>query len=95
MSEIADQLRGFHSPVDTIVHDLPLVEDIEYMTDEEYDSDDSLDHELALINAQLQWEESLSQLKLLLNIVILPILGKALGRRLAGFRKYHLNLNPT
>lgn len=56
--------------------------------DSDYDSDDSLDDELKLINAQLQWEESLEQLKTLVGIVILPLIGKMLGRRFAGFGEY-------
>ncbi|CCH44998.1 hypothetical protein BN7_4577 [Wickerhamomyces ciferrii] len=54
----------------------------------EYDSDDSLDDELKLINAQLQWEESLDQLKTLAGWVILPLIGKMLGRRFAGISEY-------
>lgn len=63
----------------------------EQVLDEEYsdyDTDDSLDDELKLINAQLQWEESLDQLKTLVGFVILPLIGKMLGRRFAGFREY-------
>lgn len=48
------------------------------------DSDDSLDSDLAYINAQLQWEESVNQLKGLVALVILPLIGKVIGRRMAG-----------
>ncbi|CAI4634545.1 BDM_1a_G0036590.mRNA.1.CDS.1 [Saccharomyces cerevisiae] len=56
------------------------VEDLEedgYLSDE----DTSLSNELA--DAQRQWEESLQQLNKLLNWVLLPLLGKYIGRRMA------------
>ncbi|CAI4047441.1 hypothetical protein SUVZ_12G1540 [Saccharomyces uvarum] len=45
------------------------------------DEDTSLSNELA--DAQRQWEESLQQLSKLLNWVLLPLLGKYMGRRVA------------
>lgn len=98
MSGIVDQLESmdlsFSAEAARIDLNAPIqqnfVQDGDYYTTDDedgddYDSEDSLDHELQLINAQLQWEESLSQIKLLLNIVILPVIGKALGRKMAGF----------
>lgn len=63
--------------------------------DSDYDTDDSLDDELKLINAQLQWEESLEQLKTLVGFVILPLIGKMLGRRVAGFGEYILLIDQA
>jgi hypothetical protein len=60
------------------------IDDYDYETD---DSDESLDEELKLINAQLQWEESLMQVEKLVGWVILPLVGKLLGRRTAGLSK--------
>ncbi|KAH3672187.1 hypothetical protein WICMUC_004416 [Wickerhamomyces mucosus] len=57
-----------------------------------YDDYDSSDDETELRNAQLQWEESLSQLKTLVGFVILPLIGKVLGRRFAGYGKFHILL---
>jgi hypothetical protein len=99
MSDIMSQLQGLDTrfQVDPVSIDLEapiptrfVSDDEDYTTDdEEYDSEDSLDLELTRINAQLQWEESLLQLKTLLNIVIFPIIGKAVGRKMAGFSMYY------
>ncbi|CCF56581.1 hypothetical protein KAFR_0B02840 [Kazachstania africana CBS 2517] len=57
----------------------------EEATDEEdYVSEDE-DYELALSEAQRHWEESLQQLNKALNWVILPLLGKFMGRKAATF----------
>ena len=62
--------------IDTINSVEGLEEDV-YLSDE----DTSLSNELA--DAQRQWEESLQQLNKLLNWVLLPLLGKYIGRRMA------------
>ena len=62
--------------IDTISRVEGLEED-GYLSDE----DTSLSNELA--DAQRQWEESLQQLNKLLNWVLLPLLGKYIGRRMA------------
>ncbi|QHS74842.1 Mim2p SPAR_L01530 [Saccharomyces paradoxus] len=62
--------------IDTI-SSLEGLEEDGYLSDE----DTSLSNELA--DAQRQWEESLQQLSKLLNWVLLPLLGKYIGRRMA------------
>ncbi|EHN01266.1 YLR099W-A-like protein [Saccharomyces cerevisiae x Saccharomyces kudriavzevii VIN7] len=62
--------------IDTI-NSLEGLEEDGYLSDE----DTSLSYELA--DAQRQWEESLLQLSKLLNWVLLPLLGKYMGRRMA------------
>ena len=47
----------------------------------EYDSDS--EYSKALLAAQREWEESLDQLYRALQLVILPLIGKFLGRRAA------------
>lgn len=47
----------------------------------EYDSD--VEYSKALLAAQREWEESLDQLYRALRLVILPFIGKYLGRRAA------------
>ncbi|KAH3681344.1 hypothetical protein WICPIJ_007697 [Wickerhamomyces pijperi] len=54
-------------------------------TSSEYDTDDEIEHSINLKNAQLQWEQSVQQIKTLVGLVILPLIGKVLGRRVAGF----------
>lgn len=98
MSDLVDEITSGVGAEDVFVAqdgidqpysgEMPDYSDYEDEDDEsDYDSDDSLDDELKLINAQLQWEESLEQLKTLVGIVILPLIGKMLGRRFAGFGK--------
>lgn len=65
-------LQGFGT-----ISSLEGLEDDGYFSDE----DTSLSNELA--DAQRQWEESLQQLSKLLNWVLLPLLGKYMGRRVA------------
>lgn len=52
--------------------------------DFEYDTDE-IDgiFESQLLSAQQQWEESLEQLNKVLNWVLLPLVGKFMGRRVA------------
>lgn len=50
-------------------------EESDVLTDTEYD--------IALIEARRQWEESLVQLNQVVNWVLLPLLGKFLGRKAA------------
>ncbi|KAK7694916.1 hypothetical protein QCA50_002104 [Cerrena zonata] len=60
-------------------------------------SDDSFDEEEYRL-AQEEWEESLEQLQQLVSIVLLPFLGKWLGRRwshLAYARYLRLGLGKT
>ncbi|CAK7894286.1 mitochondrial import protein 2 [[Candida] anglica] len=49
--------------------------------DYEYDSDDSSSYDA--LSAQQQWEESVKQITGLVNMVIFPLIGKLLGRRMA------------
>lgn len=46
-------------------------------SDSSYDDDDEEEYRLA----QQEWEESLEQLQQLISVVLLPVLGKWLGRR--------------
>lgn len=52
--------------------------------DTEYSSDEIDDiYESQLLDAQQQWDESIQQLNKVLNWVLLPIIGKFMGRRVA------------
>ncbi|AET39347.1 Mim2p Ecym_4284 [Eremothecium cymbalariae DBVPG len=57
-----------------------------YSEDYGYDMDefDSINYSEELLNAQWQWEQSLEQLKQVVNWLVLPLVGKLLGRRAAG-----------
>lgn len=69
---------------DQINTDDSIVSDSEESSEDEYD--------LQLVEAQRQWEESLAQLNRVLNWVILPLLGKFVGRRCAVWTwKYFAN----
>ncbi|CCC68600.1 hypothetical protein NCAS_0B05160 [Naumovozyma castellii] len=57
-------------------------EEEEFEDFEEYEDD--LDYNSALIEAQQQWDESLEQLNKVLNWILLPMIGKIAGRRVAG-----------
>ena len=72
MEDTSVVLQGFGT-----ISSLEGLEDDGYFSDE----DTSLSNELA--DAQRQWEESLQQLSKLLNWVLLPLLGKYMGRRMA------------
>ena len=52
-------------------------ESVVYTTEEEDDDDESSS------DADLEWQESIDQLLLLLNLVLLPFAGKYFGRKLA------------
>ncbi|CUS25037.1 LAQU0S25e00474g1_1 [Lachancea quebecensis] len=58
-----------------------------YDYDCEYDEyivdTDEEDYESQLLSAQQQWEESLEQLSQVFNWILLPLVGKYLGRRTA------------
>ncbi|KAG2732564.1 hypothetical protein G9P44_004981 [Scheffersomyces stipitis] len=59
----------------------PQAEEDDYMssTEEEYEDDDSeYSYDLT---AQEQWEESIKQIKGLINFIIFPLIGKVAGRR--------------
>ncbi|CEP63245.1 Mim2p LALA0_S07e05754g [Lachancea lanzarotensis] len=63
-------------------------EDVEHHhedDDDEYSDlyTEDIDFEEHLLTAQQQWEESLEQLSQVLNWVLLPLIGKYLGRRTA------------
>ncbi|SCU86154.1 LANO_0C06920g1_1 [Lachancea nothofagi CBS 11611] len=59
-------------------------QDYDYSFEENEDADESEDdYESQLLSAQQQWEESLEQLSQVLNWVLLPLIGKYLGRRTA------------
>ena len=53
-------------------------ESVVYTTEEEDDDDDD-----DLSDADTEWQESIDQLLLLLNLVLLPFAGKYFGRKLA------------
>ncbi|AMD18940.1 HBR039Wp [Eremothecium sinecaudum] len=52
--------------------------------DEDEEEYDSLSYTEELLNAQYQWEQSLEQLKQVVNWLLLPLMGRFLGRRMAG-----------
>ena len=58
---------------------MPL-SDLSSLSDDDRSSTSSYDEEEYLL-AQQEWEESLEQLEQLVGIVLLPFLGKWLGRR--------------
>ncbi|SMN21644.1 similar to Saccharomyces cerevisiae YLR099W-A Putative protein of unknown function [Maudiozyma saulgeensis] len=58
-------------------------ENHEYDTDLELIIDDDSDLEKRLQEAERQWKESLQQLSKAINWLLLPLLGKFLGRRFA------------
>lgn len=71
-----------------------LEDDVEVEVEEDIEGDDSEYSEYAydeiddvfesqLLDAQQQWEESLQQLNKVLNWVLLPLIGKFMGRRVA------------
>lgn len=103
MAEITDQLDGILDGVRTqidqqmeVESEGPLEELFEedeesYDYDSDYETDSSLDEELQLINAQLQWEESLVQLQKLFSFIVLPLLGKLIGRRFAGYSEFDVH----
>lgn len=66
-----------------ILQGIDTINSVEGLEEDGYlrDEDTSLSNELA--DAQRQWEESLQQLNKLLNWVLLPLLGKYIGRRMA------------
>ncbi|AJV65880.1 BMC_2a_G0037460.mRNA.1.CDS.1 [Saccharomyces cerevisiae] len=66
-----------------ILQGIDSINSVEGLEEDGYlsDEDTSLSNELA--DAQRQWEESLQQLNKLLNWVLLPLLGKYIGRRMA------------
>lgn len=47
------------------------------------DSDSEIELQQQLMDAQLQWEQSLEQLGKVLNWIILPLVGRLLGRKVA------------
>lgn len=57
--------------------------DTNVLTDSSSDITDTDEESEALKEARRQWEESLVQLNQVVNWVILPLLGKFLGRRMA------------
>lgn len=51
-----------------------------FTSDEEYDYDYETDSNYEL-DAQQQWEESLTQIEGLFSMLLFPLIGKALGRK--------------
>ncbi|CCD23288.1 Mim2p NDAI_0B02530 [Naumovozyma dairenensis CBS 421] len=52
--------------------------------EEETESDiETIDYNAALVDAQRQWEQSLDQLNKVFNWILLPMIGKVIGRRSA------------
>jgi hypothetical protein len=60
-------------------------------------SDDGYDSDEEYLLAQREWEESLEQLQELVSIVVLPYLGRFLGRKWSYWRTFasHLALQPS
>lgn len=56
-------------------------------SEEESDYDDDYDSYNGISDAQAQWEESVRQLEQLLTFILVPVVGKFLGRRFAYFSK--------
>lgn len=85
--ELADVLDGMETEAELLdAYD----EDEESPLDDEegeysdYESDLMDDYyEAQLLDAQQQWEESLDQLNKVLNWILLPLVGRFLGRRIA------------
>lgn len=61
--------------------------------DSDYDDDD--DSYNGISDAQAQWEESVRQLEQLLTFILVPVVGKFLGRRFAYFSKKLTQLLST
>ncbi|KAG7700520.1 hypothetical protein KL951_000635 [Ogataea haglerorum] len=58
--------------------------------DQEFESSDgssdyTYETDLVYHDPQKEWEENLVQLKTLVNFVLLPVIGKVLGRRFANY----------
>lgn len=64
---------------DNTISDFAIDSQMLLESESEYDyySDD-------LLSAQQQWEQSLEQLKQVINWLLLPLIGRVLGRRTAG-----------
>lgn len=54
------------------------------LSNDDYTSDE--ERELRL-EEQREWEEGIEQLQVLVSVVMIPMLGKYLGRRWSGWRK--------
>lgn len=83
LTAVLDDMETDAELLDTYDEDeeSPLNEEEEYS---DYESDLMDDYyEGQLLDAQKQWEESLDQLNKVLNWILLPLVGKFLGRRVA------------
>lgn len=66
-----------------ILQGIDTINSVEGLEEDGYLSDEDTSLSTELADAQRQWEESLQQLNKLLNWVLLPLLGKYIGRRMA------------
>lgn len=72
--------EAYHSQGETLMEEANSFDedyDYEYGCDEDYESESSCGD----LSAQQQWEESMKQLGALATLVIIPLVGKLLGRR--------------
>lgn len=90
VSEVVGELEAEAELLDAYNYDeTEEGEDTESSGDDEaeysdYESDPLDDYfDARLLDAQQQWEESLEQLNKVLNWILLPLIGKFLGRRVA------------
>lgn len=74
------------------VHDQSAVSDRECVTDQSIsssdgisssDDDESSEGDSAMDQAERDWEESLGQVQMLLTFVLVPVIGRLIGRRFA------------
>ncbi|TBU34616.1 hypothetical protein BD311DRAFT_861067 [Dichomitus squalens] len=77
------------SPATTMPESVQSLDTISNSSGDSYDSDE--EDRLA----ELEWQESLQQLQQLLSIVLLPYLGKWLGRRWSYWGTYNPAIAPT
>ncbi|GAV53782.1 hypothetical protein ZYGR_0AK02840 [Zygosaccharomyces rouxii] len=84
LADVLDDMETDAELLDTYDEDeeSPLNEEEEEYSDYESDLMDDY-YETQLLDAQKQWEESLDQLNKVLNWILLPLVGKFLGRRVA------------
>lgn len=57
----------------------------EFVLEAEAEAEDHEDYHYRRLYAEQQWQESLQQITQLLNFVILPLVGKVIGRKVAGY----------
>lgn len=57
----------------------------EFVLEAEAEAQAQEDYQYRRLYAEQQWQESLQQITQLLNFVILPLVGKVIGRKVAGY----------